>query len=121
MLLTSLPEGIGYMVTLGASGGGGFFAIKWFAEFIGGRLNRREDRLDNQTRQTIADLRNEVNELRERCAVTERRLEECKDQHLLEKTERLKLQVILENKGIIDQKAQLIIAADKLADRERGA
>ncbi|SES08840.1 hypothetical protein [Sphingobium sp. YR768] len=108
-------EQLGAVVGLGGGAGGGFFAIKWFAEWIAGRLDKREARLDDTAAKLISALEKRIETLTERLDAVEKMLADCQRMHSKAEAEVLKLRAVVEGKGIIDQKAQAIVAADRLA------
>ncbi|WP_416463950.1 hypothetical protein [Sphingomonas sp. VDB2] len=108
-------EQIGAVATLGASGGGGFFAVKWFAEWLASRLDKREARLDSAADKLFSNQDQRIDKLTQRLDAVEALLADCQKQHARAEAEVLKLKAIIEGKGIIDQKAQAIVAADRLA------
>ncbi|WP_153039433.1 hypothetical protein [Sphingobium yanoikuyae] len=118
MMASEYLEQIGAVATLGASGGGGFFAVKWFAEWIAGRLDKREQRLDDSAAKLIAGLEQRIETLTARLDTVERLLADCQKQHAKAEAEVMKLTAIVESKGIINQKAQAIVAADRLAQAQ---
>lgn len=108
-------EQIGAVATLGASGGGGFFAVKWFAEWIAGRLDKREARLDDASTKLITGLEHRIETLTNRLDAVETMLAECQKMHAKSDAEVMKLRAIVDGKGEIAQRAQLVVAADRLA------
>ena len=43
--MIALAESIGAFAAMGVGGGGGFFAVKWFVEWLSGRMDKREARI----------------------------------------------------------------------------
>ncbi|BEV00060.1 hypothetical protein [Novosphingobium olei] len=87
---------------LGAGLGGVFFALKWVFEFIGGRMDRRADRLDSDTRFIIENLREEVGRVAKRLSAAEieivdlkGQLAECQHEHAVARHERDHLKAVL--------------------------
>ena len=58
-----------------------FVAVRWTANFIAGRLDKREAQLDAGTRLLIEQLQTQVVDLLSRVAKIDRELEECRDEH----------------------------------------
>lgn len=110
-------EQLGAIVGLGGGAGGGFFAVKWFAEWISGRLDKREARLDDTSAKLIAGLEKRIETLTDRLDAVEKMLAECQKMHAKSEAEVLKLRAIVDGKGEIAQRAQQVVAADRL---ERG-
>ncbi|WP_416463180.1 hypothetical protein [Sphingomonas sp. VDB2] len=108
-------EQIGAVATLGASGGGGFFAVKWFAEWMAGRLDKREARLDDAATKLISGLEHRIETLTNRLDAVETMLAECQKMHAKSDAEVMKLRAIVDGKGEIAQRAQQVVAADRLA------
>lgn len=72
---------LGAGASAGAGATGVFLAMRWLLEYFAGRLDRRENRLDEQTQKMFDRLSGEVDRLTDRVTVAERSLAECKAQH----------------------------------------
>lgn len=90
----------------GAGAGVGFFTVRWFAVFMAGRWDKREEHLDATTRELIDQLRKQVSdlvasnaELRERVAVTDERLNDCLRKHIASDLEIARLRALVEQNG----------------------
>jgi len=110
--------------TAGISLTGGIWFVRWLLEWLGGRMDKRADRIDRSTQQLldrlekeIADLRErhdiEVTALRERVTSTETALAECQERHAESEAKVLRLEAIVQGFGDAKQIAQLIISAEK--------
>lgn len=104
----------------GASLGAGFFVAKWFVEWLSRRLDKREERLDARGEKLLDSLVERVTNLEARNTQLESYLADCQKKHAESEAERMKLNAILEAKGIINQKAQMAIAAERHAQGEIG-
>lgn len=109
---------------LGAGGGIGFFFVKWLFEYLGGRMDKRADRLDAGTDKLIGLLQDQVASLIERGARLEARLEkvegdlaECKARHAESDAEVMRLKAIMQGRGELRERAATIVAAEKLVER----
>lgn len=112
-------EQLGAIVGLGGGAGGGFFAVKWFAEWVSGRLDKREARLDDTAAKLVAGLEKRIETLTSRLDAVERMLAECQKMHAKSEAEVLKLKALLDGKGEIAQRAQQTVAADRLEQAEK--
>lgn len=116
-------EGIAPLLLQGSSMGAGFagsfFILRWAAQFITGRMDRREERLDTSTTKLIDGLEKRVDDLTERLIAAEKAVAECKEQHLASEFERNRLSALLQGYGDARQQAALIVAAEKKAEGSR--
>lgn len=115
-ILEQLPA----VFTLGFGGGGGFYAIRWIAEWVAGRLDKREAKIDAATDQLIKrmaaqidTLGGETNDLRTRLGEVEADLRECHRKHAAAESEVMKLNVIIQGMGEIKQLAHAFVAAER--------
>lgn len=125
-------------VASGAAGGTfglTFVAVRWCANFIAGRLDRKEDRLDADIASLINGLKDRVDaltkserELRTAAATdreefrkyqreTDEQLQDCRRKHAESEAEVIKLRAMLQGYGDARNLAQMNVAADKV---ERG-
>ena len=113
------------------SAGGGFalsfVVVRWTANFIAGRLDRKEAVVDAGTKQLLAAQQKQIDALSRREEARELRLEkveaeleDCRDQHAQCKADVMRLEAILQGYGDAGQIAQLKTAADKLTAEKRG-
>lgn len=102
----------------GVGAGGGFFAIKWLVEYVGGRLDKREAALDAQTQELIDNLRIDLNTLRSRLDDVDAELRECRKQHTEASFEIARLTGLIQARGEMRDKAAVFVAAERLKDRE---
>lgn len=109
---------------LGLGGGAGFFFIKWLFEYLGGRMDKRADRIDAGTDKLIENLQEQVEALlarekvREvRLAKVEDELAECKRRHAESDAQVMRLEAILQGRGEVRDRAAAIVAAERVADR----
>ena len=105
------------LIGFGAGGGVGFFAMKWFFEFVGGRLDRRTDALDEGTQRLIKGLQDRLESVEARLGRAEEDLRECREQHAVARAEQLRLEAVLQGKGEIADRAQAYIAAERFGAR----
>ena len=90
-------------VAFGAGGaGGGLLTVRWLAGFVGGRMDKRADRLDADTRFIIENLRTELTRLAERQERSEgeiadlrEQLTECQRKHAESETKAARLEAML--------------------------
>ena len=112
------PEDFGLVALQGISMGGGFggafFALKWFAQFIANRHDKREERLEQRSERLIIALERRVDDVMDRLDKTEKALDECKAQHRESEAKVARLEAILQGYGDAKQHAALIIAAEKM-------
>lgn len=119
----------GFWELLAASGSAGagfgfmFLVIRWLANFIAGRMDKKEEHLDAATKrlfdgmeQQIEGLRSECKDLRERVSEHGRELADCRRKHAESEAEVMQLKALLQGQGDARQIAQLIIADEKKRD-----
>lgn len=116
--MIALAQGIGAFAAMGVGGGGGFFAVKWFVEWMSGRMDKREARIDGGTDKLIEALERRVEALTARLDQVETDLADCKRKHAESDAEVLRLKAIIDGKGEIAQRAQAIVAADRAEVRQ---
>lgn len=112
-------EQLGGVAALGGGAGGGFFAVKWFVEWLAGRLDKREARIDAGADKLIAGLERRLATLTDRLDKVENLLAECKSMHAKSEAEVLRLTALVEAQGEIRQRAQQVASADRLERRDR--
>lgn len=119
-------------VGIGAGGGAGFFAIKWLVEFMWGRVDKKEAavergfaRLDEGTQKLIDRMEKQINALIEGDKIKEKRisdiekeLAECRKRDAESKAEVARLKALMQGYGDARDHAQVIIASERLQDRE---
>lgn len=120
-LLTVLPS----WAAAGTGAGAGFFMVKWFFEWLGGRVDKREAavdrtaaRVDATTQTLIHNLEDRMTSLTSRLDLVETELKDCRDQHAKCEAELAQLRGLVHGLGDAKQTAQVIVAADRLADRK---
>lgn len=105
--------------TAGGSFGLVFVAVRWSANFIAGRMDRKEAHLDAGTQRMIDRLERQVEALIERMTRIDEDLAECKRMHAESEADRMRLRAMLQGYGDARQVAQLKVAADKVAEKKR--
>lgn len=110
-------EQLGAVVGLGGGAGGGFFIIKWFAEWIVGRLDKKEAALDAGWQKYRETLERDLKTFRDRLDQVETQLRDCQGQHARSEAKVLRLEAIIQGQGEIKQLAAGAVAADRLAGR----
>jgi len=100
----------------GAGGGAGlgFYALKWFAEWIAGRNDKREARIDATSDKLIGSLEKRIETLTERLDTVERLLSDCQKMHAKSEADVMRLTAIIEAQGEIRQRAAGVVALDRL-------
>lgn len=93
--------------------GGGFWFIKWLIEFVGGRMERKAERLDRTTEALLTRLENEIGELRSRLEKAEADLQECKEKHAESEAKVMQIEAIMQGYGDARQAAARIVAEEK--------
>ncbi|HKY82607.1 MAG TPA: hypothetical protein VJM09_14165 [Sphingobium sp.] len=116
----SYVEQLGGVAALGGSAGGGFFIVKWFVEWIAGRLDKREARLDAGADKLIGALEKRIETLTSRLDAVEHMLADCQRMHSKSEAEVLRLTALVEAQGEIRQQAQRVIAADRMDQKAKG-
>lgn len=119
-LLATLPGWVG----LGAGGGASFFTLKWFIDWLGGRVDKREatldagvQRLDLATQRLIENLQKRLDDVTERMSNVEHELAECRTQHADARAEVMQLRALVQGLGDARQQAANIVAAERSMDR----
>lgn len=99
----------------GAAGtfGGILLFFRWMINFIAGRTDINQVRLDNIRNELLEQQRSDNAALREELAVITRRLDECQKQHLEAERKIAKLEAAAIVPGMANQAAQQIIAANR--------
>lgn len=115
-----LIEQVGALAAMGGGAGGGFLAVKWLIEWMAGRLDKREARIDAGTDKLIQGLERQIEGLTRRLEAVEKSLADCQVKHAESEAEVLKLKAIIDGKGEIAQRAALVAAADRLGQRKDG-
>ena len=102
----------------GAGLGAGAFFAKWFFEWIGGRVDKREERVDKATQDLFDHMETQITRLTTRVESAEHALAACEKKHqeTLEEVSRLK--GLVAGLGDARQHAALIVAAEKQAKEE---
>lgn len=107
--------------------GGGLVGGKWFLDWLGARVDRREQaaevvrkHLDEATGNIITTMSEQIKALVERQTHVDELLAECRDQHALAQQELASLRGLVQGYGEARQLAQTNLSADRLADRVSG-
>lgn len=116
----SYVEQLGGVAALGGSAGGGFFIVKWFVEWIAGRLDKREARIDAGADKLIGALEKRIETLTARLDAVEHMLADCQRMHSKSEAEVLRLTALVEAQGEIRQRAAGVVALDRLDQKARG-
>ena len=121
-------EGVLNTLAYGGSAGMGlgfaFLVVRWFATFIGGRIDQKEAHLDNATRALMEGLRGEITRLADAekelraefmsyRRETDKQLRECERKHSQSEAEVARLKAIMQGYGEAREKAQLIVASER--------
>ncbi|WP_374413263.1 hypothetical protein [Novosphingobium colocasiae] len=136
--ITLIPNWLPGWLGAGFAAGGGFASIKWLAEFVGGRLDKRAAALDGDTRFLFEGLKAQVTLLTERVVGAEADLKACRaelalcterhakaEEEVFDHKRRLsdaeaeiaRLRALVQGMGDARQQAALIVAAEKEARR----
>jgi hypothetical protein len=110
-LLYGVPQGIGI--------GGAFLFVKWVADFIAKRTDRREDRVDAGMRALLDDHREEIDRLKQDCVSLREGLAECERKHTESEQEVSRLRGMMQGYGDAKQLAQMNAAADKARESKK--
>lgn len=107
--------------TAGGSFGLVFVAVRWTANFIAGRMDRKEAQIDAGTQQLIEHLREQVTilvgdcrELREWRGIAENSLRECERRHAESEAEVVRLKAMMQGYGDARQLLQIEESAGKI-------
>lgn len=107
-----------YGGSMGVGMGTAFLFIRWLTNFIAGRIDKSDERLDKRVDGLMVRLEKQVERLTERVNNLENELEDCRKNHAEERAARMELQALIQGTGDARQTAQLIIAAEKLDDKK---
>lgn len=131
--LAIIPTWLPGWIGAGAAAGGSFGMIKWLAEFVSGRIDKRSQALDEDTRFLFEGLKGQVKLLTDRTVSNETELRQCKEDLALcnerhleserelaevrreladSRAEVAKLTAIIQGIGDARQHAALIVAAE---------
>lgn len=115
-----------YGGSMGVGLGTTFLFIRWLASFVAGRVDAREAQVDAGMRELLEGLKEQVTvlgaeckELRQRVAATENDLLDCKRRHAESEAEVMRLKALIQARGEIRDRAQVVIAADKLSQQQK--
>ncbi len=107
---------------IGSGFAGAFFAIKWFMEYISGRMDRKEARLDRiqnelikQLLEDVAGLKAENSSMRTDIDSLHKQLLACEKKHAQAEGEMARLRASIDSTGQVNQKVQQIVAANRLS------
>jgi hypothetical protein len=103
-LATGIPQGAGI--------GLAFLIVKWFADFVAKRIDRKEDRLDSATQRFIGQLTGQVETLLVRCSQIEEHHAHCLE-------ELASLRGYVDGMGDARNDSAAIVARDRVADRRK--
>lgn len=102
----------------------GFVVVKWAANFIAGRLDKREAQVDAGTTQLLDRMNEEIERVSEECTtlrarvtVTEEDLRHCRDEHAQCRAELMELRGLIQGRGDARNEAAVIVARDRVADK----
>lgn len=115
-------EIVPWMVGGGSAGfglGTVFVAVRWAANFIAGRLDKREARVDEGTHRLIDRLEKQYETVLERLTHVESELAECTRKHAQTEAELMQLRGFQAGMGDARQHAQLIVSAEKAKEPKR--
>lgn len=115
--LTVIPNWLPGWVGAGAAAGGSFGVIKWVAEFVAGRVDKRAAAIDAGTLFLIQQLRAEVARLGARVDTLEVDLAECQNKHAEADARVMQLEAMQRGMGDARAHAQLIVSAERLEQR----
>lgn len=99
--------------TAGLSFGLLFVAVRWCANFIAGRLDKKEERVDGATQRLFDRLEKRLDGETTRGDRHELELRECQDKHAECEARVKQLEAMMQGYGDAREKAALIIAAEK--------
>lgn len=114
LLNLSIPSAIGTGAAIGGPAAFVFIVAKWVAEFLGGRSDKREVRIENANDKAIKTLENLLDGVIARLKLAEDGLRECESKHSRSEGEVQRLQAIIQAQGEIRQSSAVIIAANNL-------
>lgn len=105
---------------VGSGFAGAFFVVKWLAEWMTGRMDKKEARLDRIQDDLIKGLLKDVErlktegaEMRTEIKGLHTQLNECETRHIEAEGKIMKLEATLAGAGQARQQAQQIIAANR--------
>lgn len=117
----------GTATAITTGGGVGYFFVKWLFEYLGGRMDKRADRIDAGMDKLITRMETQIEgliergkDLEERLARVEGDLAECKSKHAESEAEVARLKAAMQGYGEARDKAQLIIAAERAGGKANG-
>lgn len=90
----------------------GFVAVRWVANFIAGRIDKKADRVDTATQYLIGQLTGQVETLLARCTQIEEHHAHCLE-------ELASLRGYVDGRGDARNDAAMIVARDRVADRRK--
>lgn len=115
----------GTATAITTGGGVGYFFVKWMFEYLGGRMDKKADRIDAGMDKLIARMEAQIDglvergkNLEERLAKVEGDLAECKSKHAESEAEVARLKAAMQGYGEAREKAQLILASERRETRK---
>ncbi|MFC0204741.1 hypothetical protein [Novosphingobium soli] len=124
---TIIPNWLPGWLGAGFAAGGGFGVIKWAMEFFAGRLDKRQAVLDADTRFVIDQLRAELARVSSRLDHAEGEIQdlrgqlaECQAKHAEAEARAMRLEARQQGYSEARDRAQTILAAERVADRQKG-
>lgn len=118
-----MPETLSWIVpyaTFGGSAGAGFVLIRWMLDWASGRIDKNRASLDAGTEKHIDRLEKLIERQDEKIRLLEERQEECERERAEMRGELAQMRAMLAARGEIRQRAQQIVAADKLEEKLAG-
>lgn len=113
--------------TGGFSAGAGLYLFRWFFEWLGGRVDKKEEavaagqaRNDAVNQHLIETMQGQMVGMREEIDKLWLELSHCREEHAVAKAEVMQLRAMVQGYGSVREEAARIIAADH-ADRKGGA
>lgn len=112
----------GTATAITTGGGVGYFFVKWLFEYLGGRMDKRAERIDAGMDKLISRMESQIEGLIARGLELEKRLEkvegdlaECKSKHSQSEAEVARLRAMMQGYGDARNVAQI-----KMAERKAG-
>lgn len=117
-MLNNWPEAIAPWASFGAGAGAGFVMLKWFLDWLGGRMDKRADAYERATQRLMEGLERRVEGLTNRLERVESELAECQRKHAISDAEVMRLKALLQGYGDARQKVAVEDASEKVRARQ---
>lgn len=116
-MINNWPDAIAPWASFGAGAGAGFVFLKWFLDWIAGRMDKRHETIERAAMRLMEGLEKRVDDLTIRLDIAEKELRECQRKHAESDAEVMRLKALLQGYGDARQKVAVERAAEKVGQK----